>query len=420
MKNRRQKTLYIILVLFGILLLYQAAFGSFEYVPGSERVEYQYGGSDISSFSMYIAFALFVISGFKSYMNYGKKYGGLVFVLFILSAIMMSFFIYDMIEYGLHKQLAQSTGPIVFFILWGLFFSQNEDVWDSALKIARIIGPFLIIASVGVSVFFANVYGGHLGNSPQIMLLGNGFWPLAIGMLGNEKQDNSIMKVFFIFCVGCALTTALLYGTRSWAVQCFLLLGLYLFKESKGKIINIPTIVLATITGILVISLVENSFSENWDYLSGRMGDNTRSFQYEEIFSQFGFGDLFFGRGTFGTYRSSLYGQYMYIDNTMVYTWFHWGFIAMLCLIYILLYPFFKIILSNKASRYDKVRVTILLLWFLSLNGLSVYNTMTLDIRNTFIVILLGKEYLDCRRLQKNNYNIRNNGLETQNRAVNS
>ena len=110
----------------------------------------------------------------------------------------------------------------------------------------------------------------------------------------------------------------------------------------------------------------------------------------------------------------------MYIDNTMVYTWFHWGFIAMLCLIYILLYPFFKIILSNKASRYDKVRVTILLLWFLSLNGLSVYNTMTLDIRNTFIVILLGKEYLDCRRLQKNNYNIRNNGLETQNRAVNS
>lgn len=413
--NRAQKILCLIVALFGVLLLYQAVFGTFEYVPGSDRVEYQYGGSDVSSFSMYIAFALLAIQGFDSFLKYGTIRGGAIISLVVLSVIMLFFLMADVIEYGLLKVLRQSTGPIVFFILWGLFFSQKQGIWELTLKIAKVLGPLLAIASAFVSVFFVNSYGGHIGNSPQIMLLGNGFWPLAIAMLGDEKQDRVIIKGLFILSVGCILLTSVLYGTRSWIIQCILLLGLYFYKESKGKIISLTTIGFAALIAYFVINLVSGTFTDNWDYLSNRMGDNTRSFQYNEIFSQFSFSDLFFGRGTFGTYRSSLYGNYLYIDNTLVYTWFHWGFIPMLCLFSILIYPFLKILFSRGASRNDIVRASILLLWFLSLNGLSVYNTMTLDLRNAFIVLLLGKEYMDCKKLNVSNFKKRLNGLENKN-----
>lgn len=391
--NRAQKWFLLAIGLFLVLMIYQAGLGSFSYMPGSNSVEYKYGGSDISSFSMYIAFAILVIMGFNRSPIYFKKTKFASALLILLSIIMAFYFASDVVEFGLNRNLAQSTGPIVFFILWGLYLGQESDIWDLTIDVSRILGPTLLIISLLVSLFFVGQYGGHIGNSPQIMLLGNGFWPLAIAMLGNDKKDTKFTKFFLLAALGCALVTAFLYGTRSWIIQCILLLILYLFKDSNGKVLNLGNILLGGVLLYVVFNTSISNFTENWDYLSGRMANDTRSFQYQEIFNQFSFTDLFFGQGTYGTYQSSLYGDYKYIDNTLIYTWFHWGFVSMLCLAGILLYPPIKIILSKRYTKGAKMRAAILVLWFLALNGLSVYNTMTLDLRNALIVLALGNSY---------------------------
>ena len=84
----------------------------------------------------------------------------------------------------------------------------------------------------------------------------------------------------------------------------------------------------------------------------------------------------------------------------------------MLCLAIIILYPFFKVVFSKYKPRNVKIRSCILFLWFLSINGLSVYNTMTLDLRNTFIVLVMGKVYMDIRTVYNKN---KVNGLEIKN-----
>ena len=112
--------------------------------------------------------------------------------------------------------------------------------------------------------------------------------------------------------------------------------------------------------------------------------------------------DLFFGKGTFGTYRSSLYGDYAYIDNVFMYIWLHWGLIPVLCIAFILLYPVVKQLFSKSCPIDSKLRAMIIALWVLSISGLAVYNTILFDLRNVLIALTLGKCYKDITSAQIN------------------
>ena len=100
---------------------------------------------------------------------------------------------------------------------------------------------------------------------------------------------------------------------------------------------------------------------------------------------------MFWGQGTFGKYHSAYYGNYGFIDNTSVLLWFHYGFITMLLILYLLLKAPFKVLTSKKSNGEMKTEAIIMVLWFCALNGLSVYNTIIFDLRNLFMVFALGK-----------------------------
>lgn len=401
-KNRRYSIIvYTVIILYCIVLFYQVYKGTFETMRESYTVEFVYGKTPFSSFAMHLATLLFIITGVVSYKQ-SRISVSTSLALLALVVYMGTYFLFDIVEYGLMTIIHQTMGPMVYFILLGLFISFEEDIWEKVVGVCRLLGPILLILSLFVTFTFLSNYGGHIGNSPQILLLGNGFWAMAIAIIGTEEKDKTVRQIVNMICLGCGLATSILYGTRSWSVQCLLLLFLYYYKQSSSKKINFLYVIVFVLLVYFGYSYIGNTFSDNVDYLAGRMYDNTRSFQYQEIFSQYSFMDLFFGKGTFGTYRSSLYGDYAYIDNVFMYIWLHWGLIPVLCIAFILLYPVVKQLFSKSCPIDSKLRAMIIALWVLSISGLAVYNTILFDLRNVLIALTLGKCYKDITSAQIN------------------
>lgn len=401
-KSRRYSIIvYTVIILYCIVLFFQVYKGTFETMRDSYSVEFVYGKTPFSSFAMHLATLLFIMTGVVSYKPARLSVFSSL-ALLVLVVYMGVYFLFDIAEYGLMTIIHQTMGPMVYFILLGLFISFEDGIWEKVVDVCRLLGPVLLVLSLIVTFSFLSNYGSHIGNSPQILLLGNGFWATSIAIIGTGEKDKTARQIVNIICLGCGLATSILYGTRSWSVQCLLLSFLYYYKQSTSKRINILYVIVFVLLISFGYSYIENTFSDNVDYLAGRLYDNTRSFQYQEIFSQYSFVDLFLGKGTFGTYHSSLYGDYAYIDNVFMYIWLHWGFIPALCIAFVLLYPVVKQLFSKNSPFDRKLRAMIIILWVLSISGLAVYNTILFDLRNVLIALTLGKCYKDITSAQIN------------------
>lgn len=400
--NYSVRLVLIIVILYCIVIFFQVAKGDFLHVPGTNTVNFLYGKTIISSFSMHFATIILIFAGVFKYHSFSKVNIYSLFSFWILGLYMLVYFVSDILEYGFLDIIHQTAGPMVYFVFFGMFITFNENNWEILVKVCRIIAPVLLITSFFVTLSFLKNYGGYIGNSPQILLLGNGFWAMAIATIGTAKKDKLVTQLFFIICIGFGLATSILYATRSWTVQCSLLLLLYYFKQTSIKRINIFYVFISVVLLYLGFTFLDKNFSDNLEYLSDRLYNNTRSFQYDEIFSQFSLGDLFFGRGTFGTYYSSLYGNYAYIDNTLIYILFHWGLIPMLCVFLLYFVPVLDIFIHRR-SKECTFRAIIIILWLLSINGLSVYNTIIFDLRNALIVFTLGKCYGEMLNIKSHN-----------------
>lgn len=386
------KNVALIILLYVVFLYCQVFQGSFERNRGTDSVDFSYGVSTLSSFSMYTASLLAIIIGFFRSYRY-KNILSYKTVLIILSVFMVLWFIYESLYYGMTPVLRSSSCfPLIYLIFWALFFSFDSKSWDTIIISAKILGPVLLILSLQQALSFQNIYGGYIGNSPQILLLGNGFCVMMVALLGHDNKDGIITKVFYIGCILCGIATAIIYATRSWTIQCILLIIVYLIKQSHN--IKIKDVIMIIISGLLIIYayvLITNNLSDSVAFIYNRGISDSRSWQYEEIFSQFSFWELFWGQGTFGKYHSANYGNYGFIDNTSVLLWFHYGFITMLLILYLLLKAPFKVLTSKKSNGEMKTEAIIMVLWFCALNGLSVYNTIIFDLRNLFMVFALGK-----------------------------
>ena len=392
----------IIVGLYVVFLYCQVTQGQFIRQIGTDSIEFSYGVSALSSFSMYSASLLAIGTGVIRVIKSKVRYDGYIPVLFVFSSFLCLWLVVDVSSNGLASVLKHSScNPTIYFILWAMFIAFSESSWNTIVKLARIIGPVLLVWSLIQSLSFQSLFGGYIGNSPQILLLGNGICTVFVAMLGHKHKDSLLTVSIFVSSIFCGIVTAVIYANRSWIVQCILLLFFYFYKQSKGE--SLPKLSTIIITGAVLYfmyCLMVDNFADSFDYLMSRGLSDTRSWQYQEIFNQYTFSDLFLGKGTFGTYKSAQYGDYGYIDNTTMLIWFHFGFITACCLVYLLLKAPIHILISKQTKKCMKTTAIICMLWFLALNGLSVYNTIIWDLRNVMMVFAIGRCVKMCHDIQ--------------------
>lgn len=395
-------TTVLIIGLYTVFLYCQVTQGQFTQKVGSDSMEFSYGVSPLSSMSMYtasiIAIAIGLVRGFKTNIRYANYYT----VLVLLSFVMFLWFVVDSSLNGLTAVLRSSScNPTIYFLFWSMYISMNDKSWNTAVKLARILGPILLVWSLVQSFSFQSLFGGYIGNSPQIVLLGNGICTMFVAMLGHKEKDSFWLVCLFICSIFCGIATAVIYGNRSWNIQCVLLVLIYVYKQSNRERFRISTIIITALIVYIIFRVISSNLTDSLDFLISRGFSDSRSWQYVEIYNQFSFFDLFFGKGTFGTYKSALYGDYGFIDNTTVMVWFHFGFIAVCCLLYLLLKAPIYLMLSSKSTKAMKITSYICILWFFALNGLSVYNTIIFDLRNVMMAFALGRCVKLCYDLKK-------------------
>lgn len=148
---------------------------------------------------------------------------------------------------------------------------------------------------------------------------------------------------------------------------------------------------ISIVVGVLLLVLSLN-FENLINSLLGRVGEDTRSGQYEQFFSQVKMTSLIFGNGMNATYKFN--GQkYSYFDNQIIFTSFHYGIVSFFVLAIFLL----RVILCRVKDCYNNIMrkelvqkkiVTVLLV--AALCGLSVYLKYDWTVPWALILIYLG------------------------------
>ena len=207
---------------------------------------------------------------------------------------------------------------------------------------------------------------------------------LAIGMsfLWVSAGLNMCSGFYSRQIAACALACllSLLLATRSWLIQPLLLM-LVLTVSSPIKFRFKRTIVLSLVcvVAVLAVSIV---MPDVVDGLIGRIGEDTRTGQYDIFFNQVDPKSLVFGNGMSAGYQ---YGDeliYRWFDNQLLYLAFHFGLLPVLVLVYVLV----KTIFGNASLRAKSV----CLFYTLALLGLSNYYSFALNCGVVAVFISFG------------------------------
>ena len=100
-----------------------------------------------------------------------------------------------------------------------------------------------------------------------------------------------------------------------------------------------------------------------------------------------------FGQGMTATYTSQLYGDYTFIDNEFFYMSFHYGVFFALAYFVPYIIAFCSCLNNKKTMSFWLFSALMIFLWVASVNGLSVYNRIHLDVKSFIMPFLAGHIY---------------------------
>lgn len=339
----------------------------------------------------------------RLFSKYWHKYSIMFrFHLLVLILVSTSWLLVSFLKFGVKDTLYASSNPIVYLTLLSIVIGYNDDLWEYLSKYIPTVAVINIFLAYYYYFKFTRIHPGGLpgGNSPIIFFFISGFWLTAISVLiYKNKERNS--KILFTMIISLLVLSVVLYS-RGWFFQSILLLLLstYYLKQKKGLIRLLKfALSIIVIVGIAYY-LLDNYYSIYLDQFINKFGADTRSEQYISIFKQTPIHQFLIGGGMGATYSFGIMSEYSYIDNQIIFTAFRYGIFLVLTYLYFFLAPLFNTRYKLKINNEEiKIAKFIIIMWILSLLGLSIYNGITIDFKNIFIPILVGRlMYLESEK----------------------
>lgn len=338
-----------------------------------------------------IVFLLWV----RLFSRYWYKYSTMFrFNTLALILVSTSWLLISFLQFGVKDTLYGSTNPIVYLTLLSIIIGYNNELWEYLSKYIPAVAVINILLAFYYYFKFISIHPGGLpgGNSPIIYFFISGFWLTAISVLVYKNKGKNF-KVLYTMIISLLLLSVVLYS-RGWFFQSILLLLLstYYLKQKKGLIRLLKFALSIIVIGGLVYFLLYNYYSIYLEQFISKFGADTRSDQYIEIFKQTPIHQFLIGGGMGATYYFGIIGEYSYIDNQIIFTAFRYGIFMVLPYLYFFLSPLFNNRYKLK-KNYEEIKIAklIIIMWMLSLLGLSIYNGITIDFKNIFIPILVGR-----------------------------
>ena len=302
----------------------------------------------------------------------------------IISISFLGLLVYSLIaivnnEGDLTSVLFGDVPTTVFVIPLFYLLAEEPSIKQLLKKWAPFLSLMCFIASLISILKFKYLcgFGSYIGWCPARDFFAFGislYWSTVLFDSNDEHGYFITMGIGILACIA-----ALMLATRSWLIQPMLIMLVATFMaRGIDKVFKRTVIVIVTTgTALLVLSFI---YPEVLDSFLIRIGEDTRSNQYEIFYSQIEPVSLLFGNGISAGYRYGTNSNYLFFDNQIVYLLFHFGVLAVIPLLYVLSRCVFG---SSKNSMCKYVA----LFYLMAILGLSTYYSYTI---NVGVVILFA------------------------------
>lgn len=348
---------------------------------------------NITTLLTYVVLALVCFTFF--YKARDIKITAEVVFLLIIFASAAGWLILDVLEDGLISTLYNTSNILGYLTIVAFVIGCQKELFETIFKQCIPVAVFLLVVSIVSYVQFnMQVKNGVLGNSEALITFIASFWLFCIGSIYNLKARK--YPLLFIKLLAAVFPVlAVLLGSRSWLIQSVFWLFVYIYLEQNDKgFKKAGKIIFYGVALALILFYIINSyFNLAFDRLLDK-GD-TRTFQYEQLFSQIDIWDLIVGQGQgFQYYQNGK--LYSYIDNGYVMVLMRYGVLVAIPYVACLVIPLIRAWKKRKELGTNIGYALIIIMWLAALGGLSVYNMVIIDIKSIIIPVAAGYLTLLC------------------------
>lgn len=287
--------------------------------------------------------------------------------------------------------LTENNSPLVWFLCLGVAAGTRPVISRHLGRIAGI-AAWCVFPLMLYSLTRIPEYGRFQRVNPQVMYLSLLLWFAAYHLLSTPGTAWLPRAARSIPLLACCVVAAFNQG-RGWILQCLLAFLLFLarplfLREANAASKLLKNGILAVLAMAAAFLLLLQFYPLAIQGLIDRGAEDTRTEQYTDFFSQLGVFDLLIGKGPTGSYvfHESNYG---YIDNQFLWMLLKGGFVIALGYTVLVIVPGFRLFFRARNER-DYAAAGTLILWSLSLAGLSTYLSIDFSTQNYFIVLLAG------------------------------
>lgn len=383
-----------VLLLLMLKPIYSYMNAQWSVIPGSRAFEAT-GSTNYFTVGLNLAALLCVILlAWKIYSKNTKKFSNffncnLIIILFTITGWTFISFM----QVGVKNTFYLSSNPLVYLTVLAIIIGFDRNMWAKLVELSYPFALFNIVLAYYHFFSFTSMYSGALpgGNSPVMTYFITGFWLTAVSVIGYEDNKRKKSALIYALIVSLIILSVVMYS-RGWLFQSVILMVVAAFHmgRKKGIIRVLKASFVVIFIGLVTYYILENYYLNYLISFMNKFGTDTRSFQYVEIFRQTHVLQFIFGGGMNARYYLDLYGEYSYIDNQYIFTLFRYGILMLIPYIYFYASPVFSL-WKTKIEINKKSEIFIVVMWLLALGGLSVYNGITIDIKNIILPMVAGR-----------------------------
>ncbi|MBQ8320989.1 MAG: hypothetical protein IJX92_01320 [Clostridia bacterium] len=340
----------------------------------------------------YGAFVLLLLAFFSVAKITSSEAVGLI----LISTFCVLYTVVDVMDDGIISSLYSSNIAIMYLLIVGFWLGRTKMIWDGVKKCVPCFLVIYIVMFAYEFIMSFGKFGWVIYQNSSLMNYYSHIFCMSIFYIYHKidkKKPTPIIYFLLIFLV----LGAFIIRSRAWIIQSVLMLVVvsvaisFLKKRSVAGAVKVLAFLLVFAIGVFWI--LSSYFGEFVASIVDKGTTDSRSFQYVEIFQQTEWYLWILGQGTDATYQSALYGEYSFIDNEFVYLSFHYGVIFACLYFWPYVKTIFKCFSSKKYMHLAVFSACLIILWIFSVNGLSVFNRITLDVKSFIMPFFVGHIY---------------------------
>lgn len=373
----------VIALAIGAILLNNT--GHYEMV--NNRVQYIFGNSYPHLFLLLISVASWIFLAGKFFHN--SIFPSIVKLMLVITLVIGGLFTFEAMQYHpttVMSMVRMAFNPMFYIIFFAMTISSDDELFGKILLLDKVfVFVFVILCLLELSNSKYSIL--PFGLSPLMNYRKYAFWGIMFYICAKDELSMKEYILLFAALIFCTYVSAVIIS-RSLIIQGvigMLVLNYYHLRASKYKIwilFFIAIFFLFIIPYIIQLFVTSSSF----EFLMNKMGNDSRSFQYKQVFEYFSTTDFLIGKGAFAQWLQNN-RMYSYIDNVTVLSLYRYGLFPTVTYYVLLLLPaiiyFF---------RYQKVKLAwFVFMWCMGINGLAVYNALDWDFANLLAVLAAGR-----------------------------